>query len=160
MNEIPLTQGKVAIVDASDYEWLSQFRWNVWESGRTFYVTRNIKIPNGKWSKLFMHREILEAPPDMSIDHIDCDGLNNTRANLRLATTRQNQFNSRSQIGSTSNFKGVCWHKASQKWNAQIRIDGKLKYLGVYADPEDAARAYDIAAIELYGTFARTNFDY
>jgi hypothetical protein len=103
-----------------------------------------------------MHRAILEGAPQ--VDHIDGDGLNNQRSNLRPATQAQNMANSRKYSTNTSGFKGVGWHKAAKKWRADITFDYKTRYLGLFPTAEDAARAYDSAAKSLFGVFACLNF--
>lgn len=104
-----------------------------------------------------MHRQILDPDRNIQIDHIDGNGLNNQKYNLRLATNKQNSYNRPSYKGS-SKYKGVCWHKPSQKWLVQIQADGKLHYLGTYYSEEVAGRVYDEAAKEYHGEFARLNF--
>lgn len=155
--EIPLTQGKVAIVDAADYEWLSQWQWYARYNGR-WYAMRHTPRVNGVQHTVLMHREILDAPDGMDVDHRDSDGLNNSRTNLRLATRSQNKFNSRMSASNTSGYKGVSWHKRQKKWNAYICVNCKLMHLGSFDSPEDAADAYDKAAIQYHGEFARLNF--
>jgi hypothetical protein len=162
--EIPLSNGMVAIVDAADYDFLMQWKWHICggKRERTWYAARNAPISRGKQiqTRVMMHREILGAEPGTRIDHIDGDGLNNTRKNLRFCTHQQNLCNRPAQINNTSGYKGVYWHKRASKWVAQISENGKRKYLGRFANAEDAAHAYDAAAKELYGEFARLNFPY
>jgi len=104
-----------------------------------------------------MHRAILNAPPRMDVDHINGNGLNNTRENLRLCTRSQNMMNQRLK-GGTSRFRGVSWLKGGAKWHAQVRANGKRLHLGLFTDETEAAMAYDAAARELFGDFARLNF--
>lgn len=157
--EIPLTQGKIAIVDAADYEWLNQWKWCAWKvkTHHTYYAIRTQRI-NGKNTTIRMHRLILDAKGGEQADHIDGNGLNNSRDNLRIATPLQNTHNSRRPINNTSGYKGVYWHKRTGKWMARININNKRKHLGLFTSPEEAAKAYDTAALELHGAFARTNF--
>lgn len=152
-----LTRGKIAIVDAADYEHLNQFNWCAKKMGRTWYAVRTFKRSDGKRCESKMHREVMNAPDGMGVDHMDGNGLNNTRDNLRLATHRQNCFNSQSRQNSSSKYKGVNWHRQNRKWTAQIRINEKPLYLGIFEDEKDAARAYNAAAIKFYGEFARLN---
>jgi hypothetical protein len=155
---IPLTQGKYAIVDEADYEWLMQWRWFADDSGETFYVMRQETLIDGTQRKIRMHRFILDAPKEYEVDHINGDGLNNTRANLRLASHTQNQHNKRVMRRNRSGYKGVYLFSKTAKWGATIKIDGKSTHLGTFDRPEDAARAYDKAAREHFGEFAWLNF--
>jgi hypothetical protein len=155
--EIPLTKGYVAIVDDDDHEWLSQWRWFALVGSNAVYAHRSVRI-DGKRRTLRMHRAILGAPKGMGVDHIDHDGLNNTRANLRLCTQSQNLGNQRLRTDGTSAYKGVSWHTQRGKWQAHIKRDDKHKYLGLFTDEIDAALAYDAAARELFGEFAYLNF--
>jgi hypothetical protein len=150
---IPLTRGKFAIVDAADYYRLIQFQWYAKYSGKTFYATRNHA---GKSVK--MHREIMDCPGHLLVDHIDHDGLNNRRSNLRLCTSSQNLCNTVSTRGSSSKYKGVCWHKREKQWVASIQFNKKTYYLGDFDSEIDAARAYDEKAKVLHGQFACLNF--
>lgn len=155
MKEIPLTQAQVALVDDEDYDELNKYKWyTVWiPSSHTFYAQRR----SGK-SKVYMHRIILNAPRDMECDHVDGNGLNNQRANLRLCTRSENGRNSRKHSDNISGYKGASWHSASKSWLARITINNKLIHIGSYSTAEDAAHAYDMAAKELHGKFARINF--
>lgn len=149
---IPLTQGKVAIVDAKDYHWLSKYKWYATKSGQRFYAQRH---KNGR--NISMHRMIMQAPKQMVVDHIDGNGLNNRRANLRLCSIPENLRNRRSP-GGTSKYKGVTFHKQRKKWRAVISSNRRHIHLGLFDDEIDAARAYDRKADELFGEFAYLNF--
>ena len=155
MKEIPLTRGRVAIVNDEDYEWLSQWKWHCSYYG---YAVRDSSRLLGK-QKLWMHRVILNAPSDMECDHKDHDKLNNQRANLRLCTRTENNCNAQKPHTNTSGYKGVGFHKQTGKWRARIKINRKEKHLGLFADALNAAYAYDDAARELFGDFAFTNFE-
>ena len=149
---IALTRGKFAMVDAADYEWLSQYKWSATSSGLNTYACRNVR---GKI--VLMHRFIMKAPKGMVVDHIDGNGLNNCRSNLRICTHSQNMCNSRIRSGS-SQYKGVCYERRSGRWVAHIACEGQSYHLGTFDSEIEAARAYDRKAIELFGQFARLNF--
>lgn len=149
MAQIPLTKGRVALVDDSDCGLLACWRWCVGNR----YAQSRIK---GKL--VYMHRFIMQAPDGVSVDHINGNTLDNRRVNLRLATHRENMRNQKFREG--RRYKGVYWRKDTQKWQVKIMVDGKSINLGCYSDEEMAAVAYDVAARIYFGEFARTNFDW
>lgn len=156
---IPLTQGQFALVDDADYEWLMQWKWRYCKSvaNRYGYAFRSF----GKYTDRHttsMHREIMKANRGQPVDHIDHDGLNNQRHNLRLCTTSQNGCNARVFRKKYSQLRGVSFHKKDKRWQSQIVHLGKCIYLGRFGSPEEAARAYDAAATRLHGQFATLNF--
>ncbi len=152
IRQIPLTRGKFAIVDAADFEWLSQYRWSCRGGGNPYAA----RFHKGK--VIWMHREIMQTPPDKVCDHIDTIGLNNRRTNLRNCDRRDNVHNlSKSNRGSSC-FKGVFWDKRLKKWCAKICCDNQVHRLGYFDAEIDAARAYDQKARELFGPFAYLNF--
>lgn len=156
MREIPLTQGQVALVDDEDYARLSIYKWYPIQRGNTFYAVRNSLGPNNH--HIYMHHEIMGRPAiGLEVDHIDGDGLNNQKINLREVTHSQNHMNQRPTNGS-SKFKGVSWHSRNNKWQTQIQFEGSHRHLGYFISEEEAARAYDVAALEYFGEFARPNF--
>lgn len=123
------------------------------------YAVRNTRDGFGTVKTVSMHRLILGlSDPKILGDHADGNGLNNTRGNLRVCTSSQNQMNSRGKRGSSSRFKGVCWNKEMGKWQANIAISKKQKYLGLFENEIDAASEYDKMAIILFGEFAKPNF--
>jgi len=159
---IPLTQRKYAIVDTDDYWPLSKHKWYAAKMGKTFYAARVVRKKDGKQHQIFMHRQILKFPHDMFVDHINRNGLDNRKANLRPATAAQNvrnrtKSNSRSF---SSKYKGVTWHRERKLWQAQIRFNSKPIFLGSFGDEVHAAKAYDLAAKKYHGQFASPNFPY
>ena len=158
MKEIQLTQGKVTQVDDEDYEWLNQWKWCAAKGRNTFYAIRTM-INNGHRHTTRMHRFILNAPIGIDIDHRDCHGLNNQRYNLRPCTIQQNQMNQVSCATASSIFKGVSWCKKSKVWVSYIYNNYKRFHLGSFKSEIEAAKKYDEAALNLFGEFARTNFN-
>lgn len=145
---IPLSQGKFALVDKADFEWLKQWNWSAARTGLTFYATRS----QLEGRKIAMHRFILDAPDGMEVDHIDSDGLDNRRDNLRLVTRTENLRSRRRFKNNKTGFKGIVFNSRNGRWKATIN-------LGTYDSPEEAARAYDLAIRKLFGPLAKTNFD-
>lgn len=153
MKEIPLTKGKVAIVDDDMYEYLMQWKWYCSTQNRAVRTTGD-----GKNQKMiYMHREILKTPDGMETDHVSMDTLDNRRENLRISTRAQNSANKKKYSTNTSGYKGVSWDKRARKWIAQITINYKNRRLGHFDNPESAAKAYMDAAKEGFGSFARGN---
>lgn len=160
MKTIPLTQGKVALVDDEDYERLNAFKWYAKKDRYTFYASRMppncLGVHDGKQNLILMHREVLRTSGN--VDHKNGNGLDNQKDNLRPATNRQNQHNKRKQIGASSSFKGVGWNKRGQRWVARIMLAGVSQFLGGFKVETEAACAYDAAARKYFGEFARLNF--
>lgn len=163
--EVPLygkwARGRVALVDVEDFDLVMQYRWSVMEAvrgrGRSgpYAVTSSICDANGKQRTTRMHVLIMGQ---LWIDHVNGDGLDNRRSNLRPATVAQNNRNRRPTVGTSSQFKGVRWYPPREKWNARIGHNGKLRHLGYFEDEIEAAKAYDEAARLLFGEYARPNF--
>lgn len=153
--QIPLTQGKFAIVDDENYDWLSRYKWHAVKNYNNCYAARKI-YKDGKWITISMHREILNPPADMETDHVGHDGLNNRISNLRIATRAENQHNRRSQ-GHSSKFKGITWLKNNKKWVSRISFNCGNIYLGCFNSETDAAKAYNEMAKKLFGEYACLN---
>lgn len=151
--EIKLTQGKVALVDDRDYAYLSQFNWHAQKDEHNFYACRADKEyykMHKKKKVIKMHREILNPEKNMLVDHINHNGLDNTRENIRIVTHKENQRNQSVCSINTSGFAGVYWHKPRNKWRATIYVEGKRKDLGRFSKIEDAIEARKNALIK-YG---------
>jgi len=150
VRRIPLGHGLYALVDAADYEWLSQWNWSIRGNG---YATRTEK---GK--TVLMHRQIMQAPKGKIVDHIDGNPHNSYRSNLRICSRAENLLNTGKRAGATSPFKGVWLNRSTGRWYAAIRCRGQRIWLGAYVDEVEAARAYDLKAVDRFGVFARPNF--
>jgi hypothetical protein len=147
---IPLGDGCYAYVDAADYEWLNQWTWHQGWSG---YAARG---DGGK--TILMHRQIMQPPEGMLVDHIDGNGGNNCRCNLRICTHQENQRNMRKQKRAVSRFKGAFYDKRYDRWYSRYRYGGKYQFLGYFDTEIEAAQAYDLAAVQWFGEFANLNF--
>lgn len=155
--EIALTKGYVAIVDAADFDWLNQWKWHAMKCGRHIYARRTHWTGTHSRHVVYMHRLILDVEPGMVGDHINGDTLDCRRENLRSCTQAENSRNRTVKWDAAAGLKGV--HKSSpNRWSAVIRIGDDTRHLGSFKSPELAARAYDAAAAELHGAFARPNF--
>lgn len=151
---IPLSRGTYAIIDTDNLRTLNLYRWFLASHKTGTRYARRFK--NGQ--TIYMHREIMNAPAGMEIDHINGNGLDNRSANLRICTKAQNQQNSKKRTGKSSVFKGVCWEKDRKKWKASIVVNKKQIRIGRFISEIDAAKAYDVEALYYFGEFARTNF--
>lgn len=152
---VPLTQGYVATIDASDLPLVSGHLWYAQEIGGSVYAARNADRTGGRRGRLvYLHRVVTgDAWPE--VDHRDGDGLHNCRSNLRQATRRQNNYNRPRPQNNRSGFKGVCWDKAVRRWKAYLRLNGRQTHLGYFETPEAAAEARRNAAKSLHGEFYR-----
>ncbi len=159
MRQIPLTQGKFALVDDANYDWLKKRKWKAVQRRHTFYAECKVRMANGKQRTEGMHRLILGLQPtdELETDHIDGDGLNNQRSNLRACTVMQNQQSRRKHKVGTSKYKGAFWHRRDRKWRSEIVVNKKQICLGYFDSETDAAWAYNRAALKHFGAFAQTN---
>lgn len=160
MVEVPLRNGMVALVDDEDAPRIMEHRWSANRIGRIWYAIRRVgtSAPGKNECKtILMHREILGATERSLVDHANRDGLDNRRANLRLANRSENAANMVAHRDNRSGFKGVFWNTSKGKWEPRIYVRGKAIWLGRYSDKEEAARVYDDAARREFGEFARPN---
>ena len=153
MKNIPLSAKAFAVVDDEDYPILSIHKWQVQKEKTTSYAVRSKQL-NGVTKKIYMHREIIGTPPGMETDHIDGDGLNNQRANLRVVTKRQNRMNR----GNRKRHGYVGVSKQGCKYRARLKYDYKDFNIGIFDSEVDAAKARDKFAREIFGEYARLNF--
>ncbi len=159
MKQIPLSQGLFALVDDEDFEELNKYKWCAYKSKNTFYALRNSLYKDNKKRHIIqMHRVILGLNDlEIKCDHIDHNGLNNQKYNLRPSTNAENCKNQKARNG-TSKYKGVCWCKKRNKWRANIRVNDKQVYIGHFNNEIDAAKSYDEMAKLHYKEFAYLNF--
>ena len=150
---IALSQGKAALVDDGDYEYLNQFSWHY----STGYACRPLPRGHRVTPSISMHRDIMGNPQGMEVDHINGDRLDNRRENLRVCTKAENRRNVGLRRNNGTGYKGVCYRKDIKQWQAQISVNSKAVYLGYYETPEEAAKKYNDAASKYYGKFANLN---
>ena len=146
----------MTIVDDDVYQWASKLKWHAAHYRGSWRAQRKVKV-DGKQRTELLHRIII-GTVGKETDHIDGDGLNNQRSNLRVCTHGQNMRNRKVQCNNQSGVKGVTFEKNSNKWQTRICIEDQRIYLGTFTCLEDAAKAYDAAAVKYHGQFARTNF--
>lgn len=147
---IPLTRGRVALIDDDDFEFISQWKWYCDSKG---YAARYA----GR-KTILMHRVITNAPQGMDVDHINRISCDNRRSNLRVCTHAENMANSKTYTTNDSGYRGVYWNKLEKKWKAKIQVAGKPIHIGTFVDEKEAALAYDKVAKAMLGKFARLNF--
>ncbi|MCJ7777106.1 MAG: HNH endonuclease [Sedimentisphaerales bacterium] len=155
--KIYLGESEWAILDPQDYYSFGNFKWSLGGNGKKFYATRGVKNENGEIKIVRLHRQIIEAPDGLLVDHRNGNGLDNRRTNLRIATQSQNMQNRQKRKNSTSRFIGVWLVKDKDLWESRITYQGKRIWLGRFKSETDAARAYDNAARKYHGEFARLN---
>ena len=149
-----LSQGKYAIVDNEDYDFLNQWKWHA----NCGYALRKIKAQcKSRQKALAMHRFINNTPEGLLTDHIKGRTLDNRKSNLRICSGAENQHNQRLSAANTSGLKGVRWNKKLRKWQTGINVNKKAVYLGLYENKTEAAIAFDKAAVKHHGEFAKTN---
>ena len=157
MKKIKLTQGKHALVDDDDFEFLNQWRWCAHKQRNgIFYAVRSSDTKQKRMMG-WMHRIVLNTSKGMETDHINNDGLDNRKINLRVCTRSENLCNRARFKNNTSGFKGVSWYKPYEKWTARITVNQKTIFLGYFNDLQQAALAYNKAAVKHQGEFAQLN---
>lgn len=153
--KIALPRGRFALVDDQDFERLSQYKW--YYVGK--YAARKGCKALGEKNTIYMHREVLQTPDGLETDHVNGDGLDNRRENLRACTASENQRNRSVRVDSWSGFKGVQWSPKKNRWSVRITHNRRRLFVGDYDNLLDAARAYDTAAKDLFGDFRRDNLE-
>lgn len=154
------SKGKVGVISVCDADLLDH-KWSALNPTAHIFYAFRMSMKDRYSTSLLMHRVIMERvlnrklKPGEEVDHIDGNGMNNARSNLRVVTSSQNKMNTRLRSNNTSGYKGVTWHKASNAWRAQIRVNGKYIRLGLFKDAEDASDAYKKAALKHFGEYAR-----
>jgi hypothetical protein len=159
---VGLTMGKFALIDDEDAEKVlgTEHAWKAKRDRRkhrpdVFYALRRRSQSS---THISMHRLVLDAPVHLQVDHINGDGLDNRKANLRLATEHQNSAHKIGKLpGTSSQYRGVTWHKQAKRWQAAIQVRRKKIYLGLFVNETEAAGAYDHAAKAHFGEFAVLN---
>lgn len=145
---IVLVSGEKCLVDEEDFERLSQYRWRITDGYARSYINRK---------HVMMHRLLIDVPKGKEVDHINGNRLDNRKSNLRLVSRSQNSANKPAPGHNTSGYKGVSYRKDTGKYVAYINCMGKRERLGNFNNPEDAAKAYNEAAVRLYGEYAKLN---
>ncbi len=155
MKTLQLSQGQVALVDDEDFEALAKFKWHAgwYPSSKTYYAKRNVKLDGGRKTTALMHRELMGAAQGQEVDHINHNGLDNRRENVRLCIRTQNNGNMRKRTGCSSQYKGVVWCKNHELWMVRV----KRKLVGYFVAENEAAQAYNRVAREKFGEFALLN---
>ena len=149
---VTLTKGAVAVIDADDVDMVSGWNWQLGGGGRGYAVRHT--VVDGKERNVLMHRVIAGTPDGFDTDHIDGDGLNNRRSNLRVVTTTQNTCNRRRSVSNTSGYKGVSFNRRLNKYTASIKLNGRQKHLGVFSTAEEAHARYCGEAQALHGQYS------
>jgi AP2 domain/HNH endonuclease len=156
MKTIPLTQGLCALVDDEDYEELSKYKWYAVKAPKTYYAYRNIRINKLKQKQIGMHQHLLGFKAGFEIDHINHNGIDNRRENLRWATDAQNSANKPRQMNNSSGVKGVYFDTRKSRWRARLMVKGRRIHIGTFSSLIDAEKAYREAAEDILGEFACT----
>lgn len=158
--QIPLTQGKVALIDEADYPYVAQFKWYAHNSRGKFYAARQTRVGPYKQKRVFLHIELMQPPDGMQVEHISGDSLDCRRENMRHSTQAENNRNKGRHRNAKNPYVGVFKmgpRYVSAPWRAYIGHEGKVIHLGYFSTPEEARDVRDAKARELHGEFARMN---
>lgn len=153
LRKIRLTRGKHAIVDRKDFDWLSKWNWQAAKDWKVYYARRR----GPKDTTVIMHREITKCPKGMVVDHINGNGLDNRRKNLRICSTKENARNRRNITKNQTGYKGVVYFGTPPKYIAKIGVMGKYHCSRTYKTAEEAAAAYNRFARKFFGKYANLN---
>lgn len=160
MRVLPLSQGRVALVDDEDHEWLSRWKWSakkVESKNKTNWYAVRAELRGGHTKIFFMHREIMRTTKGQKVDHRDGCGLNNQRSNLRFCSQSQNMWNACKAGAFTSRYKGVSWDKSRSLWRSSINFFSEHIFIGRFQLEIQAAVAYNARSVLLFGEFANRN---
>ena len=156
MKLIELTQGRVAIVDDEDFDWLSKWKWCYWRAKKTGYATRT-DYSGSKQKSIWMHVAVMQHhrlwKRGKEVDHENTCGCDNRKSNLRIPTSSGQQVNTGLRTNNTSGVAGVNWDKEKSKWQTRISTNGKRKHLGYYVDLNEAIKVRQKAEVKHYGKF-------
>lgn len=151
---ITISDGTEVIVDSDDYEKLTKYKWSANGNG---YAVRGVHIGNRKYRKIYMHREILNVKSSEIVDHVNGNKFDNRKENLRVVTPSQNAVNAGRRKNNSSGYKGVFYESRRDKWRAEIKVNYRSVFLGYFDNKEDAAKAYNKAALKHHGEYAKFN---
>jgi len=157
---LELSQGGKALVDEEDYSRVARYKWRRINKGGLRYAVHSFRRGPEETKNIYLHRMLLQLPAGrerLEVDHINGNGLDNRKANLRICSRSENMMNQRPRHGLSSSYKGVWWHKRAEKWYSGIMVGKKNFHIGCFIEEEEAARAYNVAAQEHFGDFARLN---
>jgi len=155
MKKIQLTQGKYALVDDEDFEWLNSWKWFYRNASNGYACRHSTKKDSPRLGLISMHREILTLQNNQFCDHKNGNGLDNQRKNLRVCTLSENQWNTPKRKTNTSKYKGISYNKRDKVWTAMLRSQGKNLWLGGFKNKNDAIKIYKDTAHKLRGAFVR-----
>lgn len=159
MKTIPLSGGYTAIVDDDDYERVCRYKWYPQYLNGEVRYAKHASVKNCYHTQFSLHRFIMgcKKGDGKVVDHINGNGLDNRKCNLRICTQAKNRLNARGKVKSTSRYKGVSWNTRQRKWYATTRYNGKYRLIGTFDDEEEAAIAYNVAVQLFYGEYAYLN---